>query len=269
MRDSPPSSQNTSEDGSAGEVLDLGRHNERRNKRSGLGGRRGDTSSPEDPGAITAYEAPTNTVAPATHVLSFVNVPDERHKFIGELCGRSVEDECVAMDGTHVVIHPPPPSPTSSSGNMSGSASILSALKSTLSARNILFPYSKKIGVSGYTRNAETIPLVYREFMKVLQNLKELHSKSVVVLNDSNGESHDLSVRTDGKGSDVMSCSVWEVTPEDMPIRPSWRRSNQQMRHWRWARKKTLTWTFAGVPFGATKTTAEMVVKSQSRFPRS
>ena len=273
LRDSPPSSQNTSEDGSDGEVLDLGRHNERRNKRSGLGGRRGDTSSPEDPGAITAYEAPTNTAAPATHVLSFVNVPDERHNFIGELCGRSVEDECVAMDGTHVVIHPPPPSPTSSSGNMSGSASILSALKSTLSARNILFPYSKKIGVSGYTRNAETIRLVYREFMKVLQNLKELHSKSVVVLNDSNGESHDLSVRTDGKGSDVMTCSVWRgFTPEDMPIRAIVEKIKPSKCAIGVGRGKKTAYTdiHARVPFGtATKTTAEMVVKSQSRFPRS
>ncbi len=251
LRDSPPSSQNTSEDG----------------------GRRGDTSSPEDPGAITAYEAPTNTVAPATHVLSFVNVPDERHNFIGELCGRSVEDECVAMDGTHVVIHPPPPSPTLSSGNMSGSASILSALKSTLSARNILFPYSKKIGVSGYTRNAETIRLVYREFMKVLQNLKELHSKSVVVLNDSNGESHDLSVRTDGKGSDVMTCSVWRgFTPEDMPIRAIVEKIKPSKCAIGVGRGKKTAYTdiHARVPFGtATNTTAEMVVKSQSRFPRS
>ena len=268
LRDSPPSSQNTSEDGSDGEVLDVGRHNERRNKRSGLGGRRGDTSSPEDPGATT-----TNTVATATHVLSFVNVPDQRHNFIEELCGRSVEDECVAMDGTHVVIHPPPPSPTLSSGNMSGSASILSALKSTLSARNILFPYSKKIGVSGYTCNAETIRLVYREFMKVLQNLKELHSKSVVVLNDSNGESHDLSVRTDGKGSDVMTCSVWRgFTPEEMPIRAIVEKIKPSKCAIGVGRGKKTAYTdiHARVPFGtATNTTAEMVVKSQSRFPRS
>ena len=75
LRDSPPSSLNTSKDGSDGDVLDTG-----------------------------------STDLRSRQALSFIDVPNERYDYIGELCGRSVEEECTVMDGTHVVIHPPPPS---------------------------------------------------------------------------------------------------------------------------------------------------------------
>ena len=160
LRDSPPSSLNTSKDGSDGDVLDTG-----------------------------------STDLRSRQALSFIDVPNERYDYIGELCGRSVEEECTVMDGTHVVIHPPPPS--TSGGRSESETSIFSAFKPALSARNILFPYTRKSGT--YKRNAETIRLVDREFTQVLQKLKNLHSKSVVVSNNSNGELHDLSVRIEGK----------------------------------------------------------------------
>ena len=237
LRDSPPSSLNTSKDGSDGDVLDTG-----------------------------------STDLRSRQALSFIDVPNERYDYIGELCGRSVEEECTVMDGTHVVIHPPPPS--TSGGRSESETSIFSAFKPALSARNILFPYTRKSGT--YKRNAETIRLVDREFTQVLQKLKNLHSKSVVVSNNSNGELHDLSVRIEGKGNNVMSCSVWRgFTPDNMPIRAVAEKIKPIKCSFGVGRAKKTAYTDmrAGLPSGAVTNNDininALTVKSQSRFPHS
>ena len=237
LRDSPPSSLNTSKDGSDGDVLDIG-----------------------------------STDLRSRQALSFIDVPNERYDYIGELCGRSVEEECTVMDGTHVVIHPPPPS--TSGGRSESETSIFSAFKPALSARNILFPYTRKSGT--YKRNAETIRLVDREFTQVLQKLKDLHSKSVVVSNNSNGELHDLSVRIEGKGNNVMSCSVWRgFTPDNMPIRAVAEKIKPIKCSFGVGRAKKTAYTDmrAGLPSGAVTNNDininALTVKSQSRFPHS
>jgi hypothetical protein len=237
LRDSPPSSLNTSKDGSDGDVLDIG-----------------------------------STDLRSRQALSFIDVPNERYDYIGELCGRSVEEECTVMDGTHVVIHPPPPS--TSGGRSESETSIFSAFKPALSARNILFPYTRKSGT--YKRNAETIRLVDREFTQVLQKLKDLHSKSVVVSNNSNGELHDLSVRIEGKGNNVMSCSVWRgFTPDNMSIRAVAEKIKPIKCSFGVGRAKKTAYTDmrAGLPSGAVTNNDininALTVKSQSRFPHS
>ena len=237
LRDSPPSSLNTSKDGSDGDVLDIG-----------------------------------STDLRSRQALSFIDVPNERYDYIGELCGRSVEEECTVMDGTHVVIHPPPPS--TSGGRSESETSIFSAFKPALSARNILFPYTRKSGT--YKRNAETIRLVDREFTQVLQKLKNLHSKSVVVSNNSNGELHDLSVRIEGKGNNVMSCSVWRgFTPDNMPIRAVAEKIKPIKCSFGVGRAKKTAYTDmrSGLPSGAVTNNDininALTVKSQSRFPHS
>ena len=237
LRDSPPSSLNTSKDGSDGDVLDIG-----------------------------------STDLRSQQALSFIDVPNERYDYIGELCGRSVEEECTVMDGTHVVIHPLPPS--TSGGRSESETSIFSAFKPALSARNILFPYTRKSGT--YKRNAETIRLVDREFTQVLQKLKDLHSKSVVVSNNSNGELHDLSVRIEGKGNNVMSCSVWRgFTPDNMPIRAVAEKIKPIKCSFGVGRAKKTAYTDmrAGLPSGAVTNNDininALTVKSQSRFPHS
>ena len=237
LRDSPPSSLNTSKDGSDGDVLDT-----------------------------------RSTDLRSRQALSFIDVPNERYDYIGELCGRSVEEECTVMDGTHVVIHPPPPS--TSGGRSESETSIFSAFKPALSARNILFPYTRKSGT--YKRNAETIRLVDREFTQVLQKLKNLHSKSVVVSNNSNGELHDLSVRIEGKGNNVMSCSVWRgFTPDNMPIRAVAEKIKPIKCSFGVGRAKKTAYTDmrAGLPSGAVTNNDininALTVKSQSRFPHS
>ena len=73
--------------------------------------------------------------------VSILDLPKESLDILGELCGRSVADECSVMDGTHVVLYSP------------------------------LQTHSKEI----------IAPLFEREFLQVVKAVKELHSKSVTV----------------------------------------------------------------------------------------
>ena len=291
LRDSPSSSPNNTsgDDGSDGGVgLDVGATALRgrrapRNKRDGHGARGDGACAPANPAVVAAYTEPIDTTASGAHALSFIDIPKERYDYVGELCGRSVEEECIVMDGTHVVIHPPPPSSASTPGGKSGKsasgASIFSAFKT---ARNILFPYAKKNGASGYKSNAETIRLVDHEFRQVLEKLKELHSKSVVVSNDANGEFHDLSVRIDGTGTNVMSCSVWRgFTPDSVSIRAIGEKIKPSQCYLGVGRAQKTAYTDirAGTSSGAAMNDKNididnnecnaLTVKSQSRFPHS
>jgi len=288
LRDSPPSSSNNTsgDDGSDGGVgLDVGATALRgrrapRNKRNGHGARGDGACAPADLAVIAANAQPIDTAASGAHALSFIDIPKERYDYVGELCGRSVEEECVVMDGTHVVIHPPPPSSASTPGGSNASgASIFSAFKP---ARNILFPYAKKNGTSGCKSNAETIRLVDHEFTQVLEKLKELHSKSVVVSNNANGEFHDLSVRIDGTGTNVMSCSVWRgFTPDSIPIRAMAEKIKPSQCYLGVGRAQKTAYTNirAGISSDAAMNDKNIdidnnechafTVKSQSRFPHS
>jgi hypothetical protein len=288
LRDSPPSSSNNTsgDDGSDGGVgLDVGATALRgrrvpRNKRNGHGARGDGACAPADLAVIAANAQPIDTAANGAHALSFIDIPKERYDYVGELCGRSVEEECVVMDGTHVVIHPPPPSSASTPGGSSASgASIFSAFKP---ARNILFPYAKKNGTSGCKSNAETIRSVDHEFTQVLEKLKELHSKSVVVSNNANGEFHDLSVRIDGTGTNVMSCSVWRgFTPDSIPIRAMAEKIKPSQCYLGVGRAQKTAYTNirAGISSDAAMNDKNIdidnnecnafTVKSQSRFPHS
>jgi len=288
LRDSPSSSPNNTsgDDGSDGGVgLDVGATALRgrrapRNKRNRHGARGDGACAPADLAVIAANAQPIDTAASGAHALSFIDIPKERYDYVGELCGRSVEEECVVMDGTHVVIHPPPPSSASTPGGSNASgASIFSAFKP---ARNILFPYAKKNGTSGCKSNAETIRLVDHEFTQVLEKLKELHSKSVVVSNNANGEFHDLSVRIDGTGTNVMSCSVWRgFTPDSVSIRAIGEKIKPSQCYLGVGRAQKTAYTDirAGTSSGAAMNDKNididnnecnaLTVKSQSRFPHS
>ena len=271
LRDSPPSSSNNTsgDDGSDGGVgLDVGA--------TALRGRRAPRNKRNGHGAC----APADPAASGARALSFIDTPKERYDYVGELCGRSVEEECVVMDGTHVVIHPPPPSSASTpGGSIASGTSIFSAFKP---ARNILFPHAKKNGTSGCKSNAETIRLVDHEFRQVLEKLKELHSKSVVVSNDANGEFHDLSVRIDGTGTNVMSCSVWRgFTPDNVPIQAMAEKIKPSQCYLGVGRAQKTAYTDirAGISSDAAMNDKNIdidnnecnafVVKSQCRFPHS